>query len=144
MTDFSNLLPKTKLTPKNEAEIPNATNKVLPGESSGHKRERTLIINNCEVTAVQKQEDTQLNLQDGDDIQKVMEHLKTLQQMSSPVKTFEGSSFSNSGYAQKSSGLLQKNVDVVTTTFQDEYQKQLLNALGNLSAGTSKSNYKCS
>lgn len=143
-TDFSNILPKTKFVPKNEAESPNSSNRILSGESSGHKKDnnRTLIINNCEVTPVRKQDEMKNN-QDGDDIQKVMEHLKTLQQMSSPVKPFDGS-YSNSGFSQKTSSLLQNDVNLVTTNFQDEYQKQLLNALGTLSASTSKSNYKCS
>lgn len=133
-TDFSKILPK--FNQKNETEDPNR----IFSEIS-HKKERTLIVNDCEVTTV---EPNQLNLGDGDDIQKVMEHLKTLQQMSSPVKNFDNSSYSNSSFTQKTSSLLKNNVDLVPTSFQDEYQKQLMNALGSLSASTSKSNYKCS
>ncbi|XP_044749045.1 ubinuclein-1 isoform X2 [Coccinella septempunctata] len=141
-TDFSNLLPKTKFASKNDHEISKVCNKLnATGEGGSHRAERTLIVNDHEVTML-KPEENQLNLTDGDDIQKVMEHLKTLQQMSSPVKPFEGSSYSNSGYTPKTSGLTKNNL--VNSSFQDEYQKQLLNALGNLSASQSKSNYKCS
>lgn len=102
---------------------------------------------------------------DGDDIQKVMENLKALQKLSSPIKSettisspvsviafnknFTQKSNSNSNQSSTSQQPQQRtdftNKGDFTSSFQDEFQKQLFNSMNQLTPTSSKTNYnRCS
>ncbi|KAL3265807.1 hypothetical protein HHI36_010005 [Cryptolaemus montrouzieri] len=144
LNNFSNLLPKTKSKLKSDFDYANYSKSCKNATSENIIKEKP-VVKEFEIpnSVNSSLDETHRNPSDGDDILKVMENLKNLQKMSSPIKTFEGSS-SSTGFSQKASSVLKNNLDLMTSSFQDEFQKQLYNALGNLAPNTTKSNYKCS
>lgn len=94
---------------------------------------------------------------DGDDIQTVMENLRALQKLSSPVKSDSnptGSPVSviayNKSFSPKSSSSQGSNTakSDFAGTFQDEFQKQFISSLQQMAAGSSSTksgfNNRCS
>ncbi|KAK9875575.1 hypothetical protein WA026_009378 [Henosepilachna vigintioctopunctata] len=125
--NFSNLLPKSKTKLKNESELPSIS--ILMNKNSGRSSEKTLTNTVEKQLNMNSSEDSARNMTDTEDIQNVMERLKHLQKITSPLKT-EGSSSSSTAFSQKASNAPRSDVDLMTSSFQDEFQKQL--------------NYKCS
>ncbi|CAH0560484.1 unnamed protein product [Brassicogethes aeneus] len=120
-----------------------------------NKHSELSITPNFQSTPLEKTVD--LINDGGDDIQKVMENLKALQQLSSPSKNAESSLSSpvsviayNKSFSAKTSPSSNNRTETkhgeFPTGFQDEFQKQFMNSLTHMSTPTtSKNNYnRCS
>lgn len=90
----------------------------------------TPITNNKNL---EREKSSPISFTDGDDIASVMENLKHLQKLSSPIKT----SFD---CGQRPTVLKHADSGV---TFQEEFKRQMFNQV-QVIPGSSKSNYKCS